>query len=143
LFLVFEYDDKTNSLLLKRKKRGNDDKEIYLAANLICTENEMFGKMEYEIDKRKNSGRGNIGILDAVKNSTPFSKKNGLVTEGMVALRRTVKIKSHEDVELNFVISVGENKQLVLENINQYQIKETINKAFEVSKAQVEAQSRD
>ena len=142
LFLVFEYDDKTNSLLLKRKKRGNDDKEIYLAANLICTENEMFGKMEYEIDKRKFSGRGNIGIPDAVKNSTPFSKKIGLVTEGMVALRRTVKIKSHEDVELNFVISVGENKQLVLENINQYQIKETINKAFEVSKAQVEAQSR-
>ena len=60
----------------------------------------------------------------------------------MVVLKRTVRIKPQEKIELNFVISIGENKNTVLENMKQYKIKETVDKAFEISKAQVEAQSR-
>ena len=142
LFLVFDYDEETNSVIVKRKKREKSGRELYLAANLLATENETVGKLEYEIDKEKFTGRGNIGIPEMIKNSTPLSKKIGLVTEGVVALKRTIKIKPQEKVELNLVISVGERKEKLLENIKKYKTKENVEKAFEISKAQIEAQSR-
>ena len=142
LFLIYDYDEETNSLIVKRKNRNKTEQELYIGINFISNETDTIGKLEYEIDKEKFTGRGNIGIPEVIKNSTPFSKKIGLVVEGIVALKRTVRIKPQEKIELNFLISVGKSKNIVLENIKQYKIKETIDKAFEISKAQVEAQSR-
>ncbi len=77
-----------------------------------------------------------------VKNSSPFSKKIGLVTEPILALKRTMKIKANQKATINLIISVGENKEKVIENIKKYKIEENIQKAFELSKAKNEAQSR-
>ena len=77
-----------------------------------------------------------------IKNSTPLSKKIGLVTDGIIALKRTIKIKPQEKIDLNLIISVGKSKEKILENIKKYKTKENVEKAFEISKAQIEAQSR-
>ena len=77
-----------------------------------------------------------------VKNSNPFSKKIGLVTEPVVALKRTMKINPGQKATINLIISVGEDKEKVIENIKKYKIEENIQKAFELSKAKNEAQSR-
>lgn len=77
-----------------------------------------------------------------VKNSKPFSKKIGLVTEPIVALKRTIKIKPKQKANINLVISVGEEKERVIENIKKYKIEENVQKSFELSKAKTEAQSR-
>lgn len=77
-----------------------------------------------------------------VKNSNPFSKKIGLVTEPVVALKRTMKVKPGQKATINLIISVGENKEKIIENIKKYKIEENIQKAFELSKAKNEAQSR-
>ena len=52
LFLTFDYDEETNSLIVKRKKREENEKELYIGANL-CTSCEKIGELEYEIDKEK------------------------------------------------------------------------------------------
>ena len=142
LFLKFNYDENTNSILVKRRTREKSEQKIYLAANLVAPEIETIGQLEFEIDKEKFTGRGNIQIPEMVKNSTPLSKKISLVTEGIIALKRTIKIKPQGKVELDLVISVGESKETALENIKKYQNKENVEKAFEISKAQIEAQSR-
>lgn len=77
-----------------------------------------------------------------VKNSNPFSKKIGLVTEPVVALKRTMKVKPEQKATINLIISAGEDKEKVIENIKKYKIEENIQKAFELSKAKNEAQSR-
>lgn len=77
-----------------------------------------------------------------VKNSIPLSKKIGLVTEPIVSLKRTMKIKPSQKATINLIISVGENREKVIENIKKYKIEENIQKAFELSKAKNEAQSR-
>ena len=46
-----------------------------------------------------------------------FLKKIGLVTEPIVALKRTIKIKPKQKAIINLVISVGEEKERVIENI--------------------------
>lgn len=92
--------------------------------------------------KKNSFGRGNIGIPQMVKNSKPFSKKIGLVTDPVVSLKRTMKVKPEEKATINLLISVGENKEKVIENIKKYKIEENVKKSFELSKAKNEAQSR-
>ena len=77
-----------------------------------------------------------------VKNSNPLSKKMGLVTEPIVALKRSIRIKPKEKVSINLIISVGEDRTKTIENIKKYKIEGNIEKAFELSKAKNEAQSR-
>ena len=67
-----------------------------------------------------------------IKNSNPFSKKLGLVTEPIVALKRTMKIDKGKKAIINLIISVGENKEKVIENIKKYKTEENIQKAFEL-----------
>ncbi len=141
LFLMFDFDSETNSIIVKRKKREKDEQELYMAVNL-STQSETIGDLEYEIDEEKLIGRGNIGIPQMIKNSNPFSKKMGLVTEPVVALKRTIKIKPGQKVILNLIISVGEEKNPVIKNVEKYKIEENTKKAFELSRAKNEAQSR-
>lgn len=77
-----------------------------------------------------------------VQNSIPLSKKIGLITEPIIALKRTVKIKPQEEVILDLIISVGEDKEKVIENVKKYKSKENVKKEFELSRARVEAESR-
>ena len=66
----------------------------------------------------------------------------GLVTEPIVALKRSIRIKPKEKVSINLIISVGEDRIKTIENIKKYKIEGNIEKAFELSKAKNEAQSR-
>ena len=52
LFLGFEYDEKEDELIVKRRKRAKSDEELYLIAKMH-TESETIGDNEYEIDKEK------------------------------------------------------------------------------------------
>ena len=141
LFLISKFDEETNSLVFKRKKREKNTQEMYLMANL-STNSETIGDLEYEISEEKFIGRGNLGIPNMIKNSIPLSKKIGLVTEPIVALKRIVKIKPNEKINIDFVISVGEKLEKVKQNLQKYKSEENVKLAFELSKAKVEAESR-
>ena len=141
LFLINSFDEKTNSLIIKRKKRQAQEMQIYLAANLN-TKNETIGELEYEIDEEKFLERGNLGIPNMVKNSIPLSRKTGLVTEPIVALKRTIKIKPKEEAIIDLILSVGEEKEKVIENLEKYKLSENVKNSFDLAKAKVEAQSR-
>lgn len=141
LFLIYDYEYETNSIIVKRKKREENEQELYVGVNL-STESETIGDLEYEIDQEKFIGRGNIGIPQMVKKSNPLSKKIGLVTEPIVALKRTMKIAPQQKATINLIISVGEEKEKIVENVKKYKLDQNVEKAFELSKAKNEAQSR-
>ena len=52
LFLIFDFDNDTNSIVVKRKKRNDHEEELYMCANL-STNSEVIGDLEYEIDEEK------------------------------------------------------------------------------------------
>ena len=141
LFLVSEFDERTNSIIVKRTNRENNSKKMYLIANL-STNCETIGDLEYEINQEKFIGRGNLEIPYMVKNSIPFSRKIGLVTEPIVALKRIIKIKPKEQVYVNLIIGVGEDKAKLENSVQKYQSVENVKMEFELSKARVEAESR-
>ena len=141
LFLVYSFDKETNSILVQRKTRNEAEHQVFLATSMYCSLDDV-GELEYEIDKDKFIGRGNLNIPNMVKNSKPFSNKLGLVTEPVVSLKRVVKIKPGEKVDLDFVISVEDSKEKTIENIQKFCMKENIERTFELSKARVDTESR-
>ena len=141
LFLMNRLDEQTNTLVIERKNREANAPKYYLGANL-STNSETIGDFEYEIDEEKFVGRGNLGLPYKVKNSIPLSKKTGLVTEPIVALKRTIKVKPQKEAIVDFILSVNEEEAVMLENIKKYQSSENVTKAFALSKARVEAESR-
>ena len=129
-----------NTIFIMRNKRGNVE-PIYLAVNLFSN-NETIGELEYEIDKDKLYENGNIEIPKAIKDSKPFSKTLGLVTEPIVALKRTIKILPGEKVTLNLIISVSDNEEEAKNNIKLYENNENVERCFELSRTRVEEEAR-
>ena len=105
LFLIFKEIGNGN-ILIKRKKRGPKQRDIY-AGVCLYTESETIGDAQYEIDKEKFIGTGNLRMPEAIKNSKPFSKSLGLVTDPGLAIKKTIKIMPGETATLDLVISAG------------------------------------
>lgn len=141
LFLIFDYDNENNILEVKRKKRNIGEEEIYLETAFL-TDCETIVDNEFEIDKEKLNERGNLGIPLAVKKSLPFSKKLGLVTEPMISLRKTIKLGSGQKNMVSLILSVNQNRDVAIKNLKKYKNIENIKRAFEISKAKAEAESR-
>lgn len=141
LFLISKWNEETNSIILQRKNREEHAPKFYLGANL-STNSETVGDYEYEVDEEKFIGRGNLGIPHMIRNSIPLSKKIGLVTEPIVALKRTIKVKPQEKAVIDFILAIHEKEEMVIENIKKYQSNQNVTKEFELSKARVEAESR-
>ena len=139
LFLIFKEIGNGN-ILIKRKKRGEKQKDIYAGVTLY-TESETIGDVEYEIDKEKFMGKGNFKTPEAIKNSKPFSKNLGLVTDPCVAIKRTVKILPNETVTLDLIITVAYEEDIARKVLQNYSNSNTITKVFELSKAKTEAET--
>ncbi len=141
LFLITKYDEKTNSLIVRRKSRTEEGQEYKLGVTL-STNSESIGDLEYEIDGERFFGRGEIQIPNAIKNSIPLNKKIGLVTEPVVALKRTLKIKAGEEAIIDLIIAISEEENNILKQIEKYKVVENVGKEFELAKARVDAESR-
>ena len=141
LFLVFKYNEELDAISIKRKNRETNQKELHLIAKMQ-TNCEKIGETEFEISKEKFIGRNNLGIPNAIKNSSPLSKKIGLTTEGIVALKNTIKVKPKEKVYIDFIISAEYDEQVAIQNIEKYKIVENVAREFEIVKAKVDAESR-
>ena len=138
LFLTFEKDGE--NILVKRKKRGKEDEDIYLNTCLY-TEHEIVGELEYEIDKEKFYGNNLDLIPNMVLESKPFSKNLGLVTEPCLAMKKTIKIKPNESIKLDLILCVSRKKDIANGLIEKYKNTNIITKTFDLAKAKVEAET--
>jgi len=141
LFLTFEYNEENNIFIIKRKNREDSKKGLYLAVSFF-TEEQTIGELEYEIDKEKFQGRGNLSLPQMVENSKPFSKKIQSVVNPILALKRTIALKPEKQAVFNLLLSVSEEKEEAIKNVKEYQNQEKINQAFELSIAKADTEAR-
>ena len=141
LFLTFEFLEDTGTILVRRKNRNQNENDMYLAINLY-TEDETIGELEYEIDKEKFFGRGNLGFPSLVQKSSPFTNRVRLTVDPIVAMKRTFCIKPEEKKWFDLIITVADNKECCMQNINKFLNEEKIKRSFELSRARVEAENR-
>ncbi len=140
LFLKYEYLEDTNSLLIKRNRRGQTP-EIFLGVTLN-TNHETIGELEYEIDYERLKQGIHFGIPKMIEDSIPFSKSLGLTVDPVVALKRTILLKPGETITLNLIITMSDAKEQIEENLTKYASNENVKRAFELSKVRVEEEAR-
>ena len=138
LFLNFEKID--DDILVKRKKRGTNEKDIYLGTCLY-TEHETIGELEFEIDKEKFFENKQELIPEMVKESKPFSKNLGLVTDPSLAMKRTIKIMPGEKVVFDLLIAVSYEKETIVKLLEKYKNTKLITKTLDLVRAKVEAET--
>ena len=141
LFLIYNYEQELDGLMVKRKQRESNKRELYMLAKMQ-TNCENIGETEFEINREKFIGQNNIDIPIKIKNSTPLSKKEGLITEGIVALKKTIKVKSGEKAYIDLLISTEYDKEQVIQNIEKYKITENITREFEITKIKTESEAK-
>ena len=132
LFLKYSLSE-NGDLIIKRNKRGNT-KEIYLGCNLFGEDSDDSQELEYEIDSVKAE--------KAIKYGLPFSKEIGLVTDPCVALKRKIKLEANEEKTLNLIISVSEDKDEIINNLQYYKVHENVKTEFGISRAKAEEEAR-
>ncbi len=141
LFLSFAYEEEDNIFLIKRKKRAENEKDLYLAVSFY-TQEETIGDLEYEIDKEKFQGRGNLELPIMVEQSRPFSKKIQSVVDPILALKRTICLKPEQKASFSLLFSIAEEKNEAIQNVKEYQQEEKIQQAFELSMAKADTEAR-
>lgn len=141
LFLMMDYDENEKILEVKRRKRGNNEKEMFLEA-MFSTDATVLVDNEFETDKEKLQVRGELDIPYKIKKSIPFSNKVGLTTEPVVAMRKTIKLAPNEKKSVDLIISISEDREKAKEHLTKYKNIENVKRTFEISKANSEAESR-
>lgn len=138
LFLTYERID--DIILARRKQREASAQDMYVGSCMF-TESETVGELEYEIDKEKFVGRNNIELPEMVKESKPLSKQTGLVTDSVIAMKRTIKILPNQKITIDLIIGISNNKQELLDILDQYKNAGKITETFDLSFARTEAES--
>lgn len=139
LFLRFEYFEKENTLIVKRRKRNNDESNLYLAITAL---NVNKSKFEFEIDKNKIYKRGEVYVPEIVKEDIRLTNNVNLVTEPMVCLKNKMEINPREKVDLYYMFSVGYNKDEVINIINKNSNINEIERNIKLSKIKAEEENR-
>ena len=124
------------------EKKDRDNKKSRYLATALYTENEQIVDFEYEIDKEKYLGRENLGISNMIKNQKSFSKEIFQVTDPIIAIKRTIKIKAKEIANINFLISVSESKEEAIENLENVKSEEEIIRILNIARIRSEEESK-
>ena len=141
LFLRYDFNKDSQTLILERRARDEKEKNVFLAVNFY-TEDETMGELEYEIDAQKFNDFNDMNLPKQIREGRRFSNTIGLVTEPIVAIKRTLKIPAHSSVELYFLISVSEIKEEAIANVERVKNQEAIRNIFEISKAKAIEEAR-
>ncbi len=136
MFLRYKYED--NKIILSRKAKSENEKNIYVATTLFANNK----KMEFEINKENFLFRGNTQTPDAVEKSLTLSNKIGIALNPIVAMRQIVNIKPNEKQEIYLITSSSVDESQTTNNLEEYMNNENLSRVFELSKAQTEAEIR-
>ena len=136
LFLSFEYQD--GIIIAKRRFRSDNEKDFYVATTLYF-ENFDEANLEFELDGKDLFGRQNFNIPSLIETSKPFSKIVQNTTNPVIAFRKSLKIDSNEIKKAALIISASEDKEEAITNVKKYMNFENIDRAINLSRAQIEA----
>ena len=138
LFLRVEKED--DIFVVKRRKHVKEEKNMYMAVTMLIEGTKS--DLEFEVDKEKLNGRGNLGIPEKIETSKPFSKKIDFAVDPIIAMRKTITIGKEEKKQIYYILAVGEDRNTVIQQVKDYQNRTKLDASFKLSRARVEAENR-
>ena len=105
------------------------DKKLYLATTLY-TENEQIGDFEYEISKEK--------ALKLFMEGKHLSSTSNIEVDKVIAMKKTLKVPAKEKISVNLLINISEDKEKVIEDLENLKSEEEIVRNYKLAKARSE-----
>ncbi|MCI8309282.1 MAG: hypothetical protein HFJ45_03560 [Clostridia bacterium] len=138
--MFLKFDKENDNIIVERHSRELD-KFMYLATCLY-TESGQIVDNGFEINKEKYFGRGISNEPISQKESRNFSNDLSYSINKVLALKQVVRLPAGEKININLLISVSENKDEALENLNDSKKEDDILKTFEISKVRIEEEMK-
>ncbi|MBR6136562.1 MAG: hypothetical protein IKQ06_00205 [Bacilli bacterium] len=130
MFIHTEYDEKTNTLIAKRKNRGDSNVNNYMFTRLIIQD--PLDKYSYETERETFIGRNkNLSYANALKSQlTNYSGDN---LDPILSLRNRVTIPANEKVVVYLVAGFGKSPEQIKDIVKYYDNKNVLDREFKIS----------
>lgn len=138
--LFMKLEEQNNNIIFEKKNRQKNTSKFL--ATTLYTENEQIVDFEYEIDKEKFLEREKFNVLEAIKNQNNFSKQIKQVIAPVIAMKRTIKIRAKEVANINLIISVSNNKEEAISNLDNVKSEEEIIRILNIARARSEEEGK-
>ena len=138
--LFMKLDEVGENIVFEKKDRNGIENRYF--ATTLYTENEQIVDFEYEIDKEKYLGRENLGLSNMVKFQRNFSKQIKQVTDPIIAMKRTIKIKTKEKASINILLSAANSREEAIENLENVKSEEEIIRILNIARIRSEEESK-
>ena len=130
MFIKTEFDKKTDSLIAKRKSRGENNINSYMVTRMIIKE--PLEDYSYETDRSIFIGRNNT-----LNNSDALNKKlsnfAGDNLDPILSLRNKIRVPANDSVSVYMLVGFGRSKEQILDIVNTYDSKSVLEKEFNIS----------
>ena len=130
LFIKTEYDKDTNSLIAKRKSRGDSQVNSYMLTRLII--DNPLDEYSYETERSSFIGRGNT-ISTAVSLNKELTNYSGENLDPVLSLRNKVLVKANSSTSVYLLVGFGRSREQIKEIIKYYDSTYNLEKAYEIS----------
>lgn len=130
MFISTEYDEATNSLIAKRKNRGDSNINSYMVTRLII--NNPLEKYTYETERSNFLGRNNI-INKAKALNEELTNYAGDNLDPVLSLRNKIIVPANGSTSVYLLIGFGRSKEQINEIIKYYNNRTALEKAFRIS----------
>ena len=130
MFIKTEYDYKTDSLIAKRKSRGDSNITSYMVTRLII--NSPLGKYSYETERDRFIGRNNL-LSNAKALNEELTNYAGDNLDPIMSLRNNIVVPAGGSKTIYYLVGFGRSREQINEIIKYYSNRTSLEKAFEIS----------
>ncbi len=142
LFVESEYLPQLNALLLRRRPRSSDERELVLLHMLLVPPGERASGA-YECDRGRLIGRGrNARCPVALEDGAGLSGTTGATLDPVMALAQQVTLEPHANVQLALLTLAAASRQEALNLAQRYRTFPAIDRAFDQARAHGERELR-
>ncbi len=131
MFISSEYDEKSHSLIVKRKSRGDSNINSYMVMRLII-DDESIGPYSYETERKNFIGRGHT-TFDPIGLDSSFSNYAGDNLDPIMSIRNRIVVKANRSYTVYLLVGFGRSREQIQDIIDSYYNGTFMDRAFKIS----------
>lgn len=130
MFMSSEFDSRTNSLIMRRKSRGESNVNSYMLTRLLVLD--PITEYSYETERSQFIGR-NHTPSNPIALSQSLTNYSGDNLDPVMSMRNQVAIEPNSSTTVYLIVGFGRSREQIDDIIQSYCDEATIEKAFRVS----------
>ncbi|MDD5888135.1 MAG: glucoamylase family protein [bacterium] len=130
MFVSSEYDRETNSLIMRRKGRGENAVNSYMVNRLII--NNPVDSYSYETERVNFIGRGHTPTDPVAINNT-LTNYSGDNLDPVMSLRNKIVVEANGTTTVYLIMGFGRSLEQIMDIVKSYDSVADIERAFRVS----------